>query len=88
MREDSAIQDAAARLEEAAAAKKCWPCGCLHHALEAIKRAIPVDQRLAEFATAVEKARARLEPVRYDCLGCGVCYPDSRSMPSLVPGAK
>jgi hypothetical protein len=75
MRDDGPLHNAAARLKEAAAAKKCWPCGCLHHALEAIERAVPLDQRFTEFATVLETARARLEPVRYDCLGCDVCYP-------------
>jgi len=75
MPEDSALQDAAARLEEAAAAKKCWACGCLHGALETIERTIPVSERPAVLEAALRTALAQLTPIRYDCLGCDVCFP-------------
>ncbi len=36
-----AVADVIAQLGEAAAAKKCWGCGCLHGSLDAIARARP-----------------------------------------------
>lgn len=70
-----ARDDAAAQLLEAAAARKCWSCGCLHNTLSAIEGALPADQRSPELDAAMQAGRERLVPVRYDCLGCEVCYP-------------
>ena len=67
--------EAVRQLREAAAAKKCWGCGCLHQSLAAIERAVPSDDRAPELAAAIREARSRLVPVRYDCLGCEVCFP-------------
>ncbi len=67
--------EAVARLQEAAGAKKCWRCGCLHHSLAAIEKAIPMDRRSTALAVVIEEARQRLVPVQYDCLGCEVCFP-------------
>lgn len=66
---------AVAQLRLAADARKCWACGCLRHALEAIDRALPEASRSEELTSAVAAARAALQPQRYDCLGCDVCYP-------------
>jgi tetrahydromethanopterin S-methyltransferase subunit A len=70
-----AVDDAASRLREAAAAKKCWSCGCLHNTLTAIEGALPSGQRSTELDAAMQAARERLVEVRYDCLGCELCYP-------------
>lgn len=70
-----ASDEAAAQLQEAAAAKKCWSCGCLHSSLRAIEEALPPREHPTQLSEAVEAARARLSEVRYDCLGCAVCYP-------------
>jgi tetrahydromethanopterin S-methyltransferase subunit A len=51
------------------------PCGCLHNSLQAIERAFPATERPAVLDAAVRAARERLTEVRYDCLGCDVCYP-------------
>ena len=67
--------EAVRQLREAASAKKCWGCGCLHTSLEAIERAIPAARRAPDLDNAIRAARERLVPVRYDCLGCEVCYP-------------
>lgn len=75
MSTDSAIEEAARRLHEAVAAKKCHPCGCLHDSLGAIERAFPEAQRPSILGAAVLAARGRLTEVRYDCLGCELCYP-------------
>ena len=75
MREEGPFQEAIAQLREAAGAKKCWSCGCLHHSLDAVERAVPKEQRPPFLEAALQTARERLVPVRYDCLGCEVCYP-------------
>lgn len=69
------VKEAASQIQEAAAAKKCWPCGCLHSSLSAIERAFPEGKRPAELDEAIQAARARLSGVKYDCLGCEVCFP-------------
>lgn len=67
--------EAARQTHEAAAAKKCWRCGCFHSALEAMERELPEDARSPELNAAIIEGRQRLVPVQYDCLGCEVCYP-------------
>ncbi len=69
------LEDVAAELQQAAVAKKCWACGCLHGALETIDRVLPAPERPAALAAALTAARTQLTPVRYDCLGCEVCFP-------------
>jgi tetrahydromethanopterin S-methyltransferase subunit A len=72
---NSALEEAIAHLREAAEAKKCWPCGCLDSGLTAIERAFPEAKRPVELDAVLRLARQRLVEVRYDCLGCEVCYP-------------
>lgn len=67
--------EAAVQLEKAAAAAKCWPCGCLHSTLTGIERAVPADQQSDRLKLAIREAVARLQEVKYECLGCEVCYP-------------
>lgn len=69
------VAQAAAQLNEAAAASKCWRCGCLHNSLAAIERALPEPQRPPELNVAILAARQRLTDVKYDCLGCEICFP-------------
>ena len=69
------MREVAAQLGAAAQAKKCWSCGCLHHSLNAIEQGLPTTERPAQLAAAIDSARSRLAEVRYDCLGCDVCYP-------------
>jgi tetrahydromethanopterin S-methyltransferase subunit A len=69
------LEDAATELQRAAAAKKCWACGCLHGALETIDHVLPAPERPPALVAAVGAARAKLAAVRYDCLGCDVCFP-------------
>lgn len=69
------LSEAAVQLHAAAAARKCWACGCLRHALDAIDRAVPAPSRPPALVEAVADAKARLAPQRYECLGCDVCYP-------------
>lgn len=63
------------QLAEAAAAKKCWHCGCLHSSLRAIEEEYPKPVRSEALDATVELARSRLSDVKYDCLGCEVCWP-------------
>jgi len=72
---DAPMGEAIAQLREAAAAKKCWSCGCLHDSLAAVERAFPEGERPIELDAVLRDARERLVEVRYDCLGCPVCYP-------------
>lgn len=70
-----AVAEAVAQLGEATQARKCWGCGCLHSSLDAIERAIPPQGRPEELDAAIRAARLRLVDVKYECLGCEVCWP-------------
>ena len=69
------LDEAVTQLRQAAAAKKCWGCGCLHNSLDSIDNSVPADRRSGDLDAALRAARDRLVPVRYECLGCDVCYP-------------
>lgn len=69
------VNEAVKQLKDAAAAKKCWHCGCLHSSARAIEEAYPKSARPEQLASIVELARSRLSDVKYDCLGCEVCWP-------------
>ena len=69
------VADAAAELERATGAKKCWSCGCLRDTLDAIDRAFPDGGAPAPLNTAAASAREQVGEIQYDCLGCKVCYP-------------
>lgn len=75
MKPTDGVDEAIRQLREAAAASKCWTCGCLHGTVDAIERAYPAGDRPAELDSALAGARQRLAPVRYDCLGCAICFP-------------
>jgi tetrahydromethanopterin S-methyltransferase subunit A len=67
--------EAVSQLGEAAKAKKCWPCGCLHGSLDSIDQAFANGKKPLELTRIIESARLRLIDIKYDCLGCDVCYP-------------
>lgn len=69
------VLEATEQLRAAAAAKKCWTCGCLRETLDAIARGVPAASLPAALRDAMEEGRRRLLPARYDCLGCAVCHP-------------
>ena len=71
----STIDEVVARLQEAATAKKCWSCGCLHESLRAIEDAFPEGKRPLDLREAIRVVREHLTAAEYDCLGCAVCYP-------------
>lgn len=60
------------QLEEAVAAPKCHPCGCLQQTVEALGT---TDVGRGELGPLLAKARGVFAPKRYDCLGCAICYP-------------
>lgn len=69
------LKEAVIQLREASAAKKCWSCGCLHSSLRDIEKAFPEGRRPVELEEAIRAARGRLTAIKYDCLGCKVCFP-------------
>lgn len=71
----SPVEEATTQLANAASAKKCWNCGCLHSSLKAIENASPVEDRPSDLSEAMTAASGHLLEVQYDCLGCMVCYP-------------
>ena len=73
--DSDAVGEAVQQLREVAAARKCWTCGCLKSSVEGIERAIPAAEQPPELSAALGQARERLAPLKYDCLGCAVCYP-------------
>ena len=81
------VPEAVRQLEEAATAKKCWGCGCLHGSLDAIEQSVPEQERPATLQEALDHARAKTVEKKYDCLGCEVCYPPL-AMNALEIGAE
>lgn len=69
------VDGAVAELREAAGAKKCYHCGCLHSTLKAIDEEMASDARPAALNAVVADARSKLLDVKYDCLGCEICWP-------------
>ena len=67
--------EAIEQLREAVAAKKCWGCGCFHGAIKAIERSVAEESRGLDLGEVLRAGREKLTPVRYDCLGCEVCFP-------------
>lgn len=70
-----ALAEAVGRLKEAADAKKCWGCGCLHGSLYAIEGSFPEGNRPSELDAVIKEARSKAVAKKYDCLGCEVCFP-------------
>lgn len=69
------LNEAAAQLQKAAQAKKCWPCGCFHDTVAAIAATFPAGDRPTPLDEALHVAQERITPRTYECLGCAVCYP-------------
>jgi tetrahydromethanopterin S-methyltransferase subunit A len=89
---ESAGKDALAiveeQLSEATAAKKCHACGCFHAAVAAFEQ---TKAGQGELAPSLARAREAFEPMKYDCLGCEICYPAvaqnafAEAFPGLAP---
>ena len=69
------IEHAAMMLRAAEDARKCWACGCLRHALDTIDNARTAPKGNDTLDMALALARERLQPQRYECLGCETCFP-------------
>jgi len=59
-------------LRQAMAAKKCWRCGCFQDTINTLQRSDPINKKLGAL---LNEAQQLFEDVRYDCLGCEVCWP-------------
>jgi tetrahydromethanopterin S-methyltransferase subunit A len=59
-------------LRHAMAAKKCWRCGCFQDTVNTLKASDTIN---ATLGSQLEEAHALFEPIRYECLGCEVCWP-------------
>lgn len=57
---------------QAMVAKKCWRCGCFQDTIDALQGSAIIH---ADLGSLLEEARTLLEPKRYDCLGCDICWP-------------
>lgn len=69
------VPTAITHLQAAAAAEKCYSCGCLRGTLEQLTELCASGDAPPELVQAAELAQSRLRGVRYDCLGCTVCHP-------------
>ena len=59
-------------LQSAIEAKKCWRCGCFQSAVAAFEDSTTVQPLLGPM---LGEARSLFQDVRYDCLGCEICWP-------------
>jgi len=66
------IQQVAAELHQAMAAKKCHRCGCFQDTISTLQESTSINNLLK---TLLDEARSQFEMKRYDCLGCEVCWP-------------
>ena len=66
------LQQISDELHQAAAAKKCWRCGCFQDTINALQGSAAINDALDPL---LDEAHALFEPKRYDCLGCEVCWP-------------
>ncbi len=57
---------------QAMAAKKCRRCGCFQNTVNALQASPAKNEPLESL---LNEACSLFEPVRYDCLGCEVCWP-------------
>lgn len=71
----STWQEVQDQIEKAGAARKCWPCGCLHNSIASIEKAFSSRKLPEDLSLALRATQDRLQEVRYDCLGCAVCFP-------------
>ncbi len=87
---NAAIRVVREELAKATAATKCHACGCLRDTIEALANAAGP---LAELAPVLDSACRVLVPKKYDCLGCGVCFPAvaanafAETFPDAMPDA-
>lgn len=68
----SKIDQIKLELQQAMAVKKCWRCGCFQDTISTLQASSIINESIATFLT---NANSLVEPKRYDCLGCEVCWP-------------
>ncbi len=68
---DTAMRALVETLQSATDARKCHQCGCFHDAVGALERSTLRD----DLDGALAEARSTFRERKYDCLGCGVCWP-------------
>lgn len=66
------LDQVAQELRQAMVAKKCWRCGCFQETVNTLQASTTIGKPLASLLT---EAHTLFEDVRYDCLGCEVCWP-------------
>lgn len=87
-------RDVAEEMRHAAAARKCFACGCFQDALTQLSEALPLlpaaDRE--QLRPVIRKGSERVVPRKYDCLGCDVCWPAnalnaaSEAFPEILVG--
>ena len=70
--ESKKLQKVENELRSAIAAKKCWRCGCFHDTVNTLNEFTAVTGTLGSL---LSDAKNLFEDIRYDCLGCDVCWP-------------
>lgn len=71
------IRDVAEEMRQAAAARKCYACGCFQDALTQLSGALPAlpSSDREHLRPVLREGSERVLPRKYDCLGCDVCWP-------------
>ncbi len=78
------------QFDSAIAAPKCHRCGCFASTLNSLARTEGLPSSITAL---IERARAVVEPEKYECLGCDVCYPAvaanllAEALPGVLPEA-
>jgi len=70
--ESKKLQKVESELRSAIAAKKCWRCGCFHDTVNTLDKFTSITETLGSL---LSDAKNLFEDIRYDCLGCDVCWP-------------
>jgi len=70
--ESKKLQKVENELRWAIAAKKCWRCGCFHDTVNTLNEFTAISGTLGSLLI---DAKNLFEDIRYDCLGCDVCWP-------------
>jgi len=59
-------------LGDAICARKCWLCGCFQDTVNALQSSTVINPLIE---AELHQAHGLFEPMRYDCLGCEICWP-------------
>lgn len=77
MRAQTPIHEITDEMREAAAARKCYACGCFQGALTQLSDALPAlpQPNREHLEPVLREGSDRVVPQKYDCLGCDICWP-------------